>query len=235
MAEALRDWRSDVVYTTNEYGATVPVDSSPMENENDWDVFRKFYLRDKFENGKGLNGTEKERLSHVCSISAYQTIQCYGPVDYYGHGFSVAELQIYCSKCPYAQKFGRYNYGINWSIWFPDFVEIYLKDRNKERDFEKKSKWFVYFVTDGEYVKIGKGSDTNDRISQLQTGNPRKITLMFKIYLNNKDDAYDLEGYLHNTYSQYQAVGEWFDIYNKLNIEAWKRSFITEDNINEIS
>lgn len=45
---------------------------------------------------------------------------------------------------------------------------------------DKKIDSFVYFISDGEYVKIGKGFPIQ-RMKGLQTGNPRELSLLFTI------------------------------------------------------
>lgn len=64
----------------------------------------------------------------------------------------------------------------------------------------------VYVITDGTAVKIGVG-DPKQRIKQLQTGNPREITLVREI---NTPLAYALERKMHQIYSDYRIRGEWF-------------------------
>lgn len=64
----------------------------------------------------------------------------------------------------------------------------------------------TYFITDGTYVKIGITQDIQKRIAQIQTGNPKKLTLVHLI-----DD--DLERYYHDKFKKYRVSGEWF-LYN---------------------
>ena len=229
MIEYARDWRLDVKYIINQNGARIPEDANPDDGYDEI-VFRHFYLGDKFKNNKGLNGKEVSALNDVCQISGYQTIQCYGPLDD-GDGFTVMELLSSCQNCPYARKQNRFAEHImgrtNHSIWFPFFAEEYITNNYMDRNVDIDSKWHVYFVTDGQYVKIGKGCDTNNRISQLQTGNPRPIKTLFRIYVNCEPDAYKLESFFHTVYREYRMCGEWFDIYNNLNVDAWLESIIT--------
>lgn len=73
----------------------------------------------------------------------------------------------------------------------------------------------VYVITDGTgAIKIGKANDVRKRINMLQTGNPRKLVVLFRFVLQNTsivDDNY-LESFLHEKYAEYRiGKTEWFD------------------------
>lgn len=68
---------------------------------------------------------------------------------------------------------------------------------------------YVYFISDGDYVKIGVATHVNERLRQLQTGNPRKLTLI-KVLKSEK--PYELENNLHDIFEKYRVNGEWFNI-----------------------
>lgn len=69
----------------------------------------------------------------------------------------------------------------------------------------------VYFILDGEqygdaYIKIGYSKNNlNQRVNNLQIGNPRKITLIWKLEGDKK-----MESKLHNLLSDFHERGEWF-------------------------
>jgi len=67
----------------------------------------------------------------------------------------------------------------------------------------------VYVIQSREetYVKIGSTRELEKRIKQLQTGNPDTIFLTACIY--NVPVSFESE--LHNRYSAYRHIGEWFD------------------------
>lgn len=64
----------------------------------------------------------------------------------------------------------------------------------------------VYFITDGEFIKIGKSENPIERMRTMQTGNARELK-MLAIY-----QCYDeeLEGYIHKRFSHDRVRGEWF-------------------------
>lgn len=64
----------------------------------------------------------------------------------------------------------------------------------------------IYFVTDGEYLKIGyTDNDVESRISALQIGNARKLKLIGVIDGNRDDEAT-----LHYVFRGLRVSGEWF-------------------------
>lgn len=70
----------------------------------------------------------------------------------------------------------------------------------------------VYFIQDGEFVKIGatsNGARPDKRLDALQTGNPRELTLRCVI-------AGDLERAFHNHFRLLRVRGEWFRIDDEL-------------------
>ena len=73
---------------------------------------------------------------------------------------------------------------------------------------------YVYFIQDGRGnggpIKIGKAKDVEKRLSILQIGNPRKLTLLAAIKCKSCGDAIRLEKELHKKFSNYQLRGEWF-------------------------
>lgn len=68
----------------------------------------------------------------------------------------------------------------------------------------------VYFITDGDFIKIGIASDLDRRVRQLQTGNPRLLTVMAVIKCRSMDEARDLETFLHRSLSDLNILNEWF-------------------------
>lgn len=64
----------------------------------------------------------------------------------------------------------------------------------------------VYFIGDGNFVKIGfTSNDAVQRLAQLQTGNPKPLALYGWI----KGDR-NLEKRLHEHFRVYREEGEWF-------------------------
>lgn len=63
----------------------------------------------------------------------------------------------------------------------------------------------VYFIKCNEYVKIGVAMDVEQRLYELQTGNPYNLVLIGKI-----PGGYRTEGILHKRFREMHIVREWF-------------------------
>lgn len=63
----------------------------------------------------------------------------------------------------------------------------------------------LYFITDGEHVKIGRANNVYQRVINLQSGNPRQIWLTDVF----KDKGYK-EQELHRKLERFRKSGEWF-------------------------
>lgn len=68
---------------------------------------------------------------------------------------------------------------------------------------------YLYFITDGQYIKIGVSNDVDKRLKTLKTGSSQDIRLLGKYYLPN---PYSVEALLHQLLKNYRINGEWFDI-----------------------
>lgn len=81
---------------------------------------------------------------------------------------------------------------------------------------------FVYFVHQGDHVKIGKTKDVAQRMSELQTAHALPIRLVAWIYTLHPGR---IEAELLNEYAASRARGEWFnltdDIVNLIRRHHW--------------
>lgn len=88
--------------------------------------------------------------------------------------------------------------------WRPDGTKPHDNER-KERRLAAEDN-FVYFISAGPFLKIGKTSGSPDaRIKELQTGCPFPIQLA--AYLSG---GVGKERELHRRFDEYRAHGEWF-------------------------
>ena len=68
-------------------------------------------------------------------------------------------------------------------------------------------KRIVYILDAGDFVKIGQTArSADDRIPELQTGNPQPITLYGSFVVSNDEDDRDF----HRRFAMYHYRGEWF-------------------------
>lgn len=68
---------------------------------------------------------------------------------------------------------------------------------------------FVYFVSDGRYVKIGVSKDVFRRVRNMQTGNSSSLKI---IYVIKTHAPYLIEYALHQILKNKCVIGEWYDI-----------------------
>lgn len=88
--------------------------------------------------------------------------------------------------------------------WRPDGTKPHDNERRERRLAEQDH--FVYFVTAGPFLKIGKTSGAPDsRIKELQTGCPFPMQLVAHL-----PGGLRKERELHRKFDEYRAHGEWF-------------------------
>ncbi|GGU62509.1 GIY-YIG nuclease family protein [Streptomyces lavendofoliae] len=66
---------------------------------------------------------------------------------------------------------------------------------------------YVIGVEGSQVVKIGLGGNPQERLGQLQTGNPHELLLLWV-----HEGGRALESHLHATFLEYRVRGEWFDL-----------------------
>ena len=71
---------------------------------------------------------------------------------------------------------------------------------------------YVYFMEDGEYIKIGVSTDPTSRLRQIQTGNPRPIGVWLAWGYCSAKNAFQTEAWLHARFADKQTIGEWFKL-----------------------
>ncbi len=64
---------------------------------------------------------------------------------------------------------------------------------------------YVYFITDGEAIKIGKANNPKSRLSALQTSHHKPLVI-----LATMPGGEELERELHRIFDAYRLRGEWF-------------------------
>ncbi len=71
----------------------------------------------------------------------------------------------------------------------------------------------VYFIKakGGKHMKVGYATNVERRITQLQTGNPRRLKVIAVV-----PGTRQLESAYHQILAPYRAVGEWFCLEGKV-------------------
>jgi len=71
---------------------------------------------------------------------------------------------------------------------------------------------WIYIIGDTESpYKIGFTKDPEKRLSTLQTGNPKKLTIHYKEQINENEVKF-IEKQIHKELKRKKISGEWFDI-----------------------
>jgi hypothetical protein len=70
----------------------------------------------------------------------------------------------------------------------------------------------VYFISDGQFIKIGKANNVEKRMKELQIGNPHKLKILKIIKCSNEHSAYELERFFHSILHSVNKSGEWFHL-----------------------
>lgn len=86
-----------------------------------------------------------------------------------------------------------------------------IAEKYKRKEYEGKP-FCVYFITDGEYVKVGITKSLPSRLHQLQIANPKKLTVMFVANAETREDARTIESMIHEEFAIFHSHGEWFGV-----------------------
>lgn len=164
--------------------------------------------RDKKRRSVGCSFKEQGEFGYICLFGADQLIDCYGSLLFDGMECNRFDFMEMCSECPYCRGIPRPRDIRSFSMFQPGFIAE-MKEDCIEHD---KPKCFVYFISDGEFIKIGKAADPQKRLGELQTANARKLELLYVVPCKGDAAARDVEAYLHRVYREYAREGEWFDI-----------------------
>ena len=170
---------------------------------------------DKFKRKKGLNYKEYSEFNNICSLTNDQIIYCYNWLD---RDMLPEEFKLRCKVCPYAK-----NLDLRVPLYNTNRYPYFIINREEYEADDPKS--YVYFITDGHYVKIGVAKNPEKRVVELQVGNPNILTVLCKIPTKTEKEAYNLEKYLHLQYEAFQKNGEWFDILNHIKVKEFVTMF----------
>jgi len=64
---------------------------------------------------------------------------------------------------------------------------------------------YVYFITDGEFMKIGISVNPKKRLQSIQTGHPKKLRIA-ALFKGGRDEEFQL----HGRFLEHRVHGEWF-------------------------
>lgn len=70
---------------------------------------------------------------------------------------------------------------------------------------------YVYFITDGTNIKIGKTQNVKDRLHHLQTGCVEKLRIVRVFKCLNKYESGIMEKAFHIFFNNYKISNEWYN------------------------
>jgi len=178
---------------------------------------------DKIEREKGYSMQEKNQFSVVCKLGAQQLFRCYDWLDEFVTPGGMIERCAGCRYCCAKRRIDAVEMiKLHSERRFPNFIaEKFCEDICDPKD----AKSFVYFISDGEYVKIGKADSIEKRLRSLKTGNPRELKVLARIPFSTAEKAHEAEQTLHFSYSMFHVSGEWFNILNYIFVECFSEMF----------
>mgnify|MGYP003298784138 CR=1 FL=1 len=181
----------------------------------------KFFVNplDKNFRHVGLSPEQESEFRGICQVSADQFLDCYCDVN---RPISPNMLLYMCSDCPYCFQKSPITTARIYTNMSPFFL---IKTKKEEIELKNKPKSYVYLVSDGEYIKIGKATNIANRLNGIQTGNPRKCQVLAAIPCKSGNSASVLENYLHTQYAKFRREGEWFDLLGYIDIDDWNFYF----------
>ena len=194
-------------------GITTPDDATPTGPR--WSELNPY---DKVFRDVGLSPRQRSDFAGICDRGPEQIVVCFQSYDTNMTPIDAAQR---CKGCPHCVAGKAYYdpYLPAASIWdaqaIADTLDIQWDDPGA----------FVYAVTDGEYIKIGKTLNPNDRLSSLQTGNARTLRLLYLIPVKDESVALAVERRMHTMYRDYRLEGEWFDINKRMNHRSFQTLF----------
>ena len=89
----------------------------------------------------------------------------------------------------------------------------------------KNPKSFVYFISNGQFVKIGYTNNLEKRMEDLQVGSPYELRLICAVPFENSLYAQKAENILHKQYEVFFVRGEWYNILGYIRCDLFARCF----------
>ncbi len=102
------------------------------------------------------------------------------------------------------------------------FSPTKIKEEVVEYTDYDQPKDYIYFFSDGEFIKIGRSNNVKQRRNSMQAGSPRTITMICTIPCKTLDAGKKVERILHNRFAPYHIRGEWYDIKSSINETLFK-------------
>ena len=104
----------------------------------------------------------------------------------------------------------------NLDDWYYSDRPDWLNTR-AQKDPHVPKPGFVYAISDGTAIKVGRSSNVRKRLSSLQSSNPRELSIVAQVF---HDDSVAAERAAHEALAEYHIRLEWFSCDDRAAIEA---------------
>lgn len=116
--------------------------------------------------------------------------------------------------------------GVHTYVSMGDLRKKAAKVKTKQERASVSS--YIYAISDGNNIKIGKSNNPHKRIDSLQTSNSNPLYIVATLNCTSQTQAFRLEKKLHRVFSKHRLKGEWFSISEELLQAEWLK--LTKDN-----
>jgi hypothetical protein len=169
---------------------------SPMLKE--LEVLKKYSIEPKFGFGTGTS-VIINKTCYMLNHTPYSNVATLSIPDLKSNG---EDLYYDFYSCKKLKEFK-----------FSDFEELIRKIDSfmvKNNHLKTDEAGNIYFVTDGNFTKIGATTyNVDKRLVELQTGNAKKLSVIGFYEVDNKITT---ERYLHELFNDRNILNEWFDL-----------------------
>ena len=98
-----------------------------------------------------------------------------------------------------------------------------IKQYRQHKRFASDCKQYLYAISDGVNVKLGRSNNIKKRLGALQTSNSKKLVLLWEKYTGRDiHRAEAAEKKLHRRCKEYKIRGEWFNLQCMLLVANFK-------------
>lgn len=169
----------------------------------------------KLKNKKWFRPVDESEINSICSKGAEHALECLGNFMPEGeHLDNLGMMNICCNTmccdhCQYEFVVRQKQIAIQEIRWAFESLKFVEQICTVEKEDAKS---FVYFISDGENVKIGKAVSPYSRMKEMQVGNSKVLRIVKLFGFKTQRDSSIAEKHLHKSLSKYRLHGEWFNI-----------------------
>lgn len=204
------------VHGAGQHGMGIADDSMCIESGT---VTQDVYDIVSSNHGAMSNEQTRERIVALCLKSILKADAVFVWMDSpsaYGTLVELGFALAHSKPIWWAQPIKSYDHIISSDFWFiqtaaemsteaPDAKTAF--EQLLARKFHAQINGYVYVLRSGDFIKIGKSKQVDQRVTQISPKTPMPVTLLHSIAC---EDMSQVEAALHRRYAHYRTNGEWF-------------------------